>query len=201
MPVDIEYLRQHYASLSDEALEAIDPADLVEAARACYNEELKRRNLAASENQPEIENFEQGDFEAPEAGEDWAEEATIVFSMADRMNGTAPESATAARDALDAEGIPCRLDLVEIAEEEQPVAPPPTHEWHLLVPGEFNQWASSVLDRDLFNEDFEGTWRAHLEAVSDDELRAMNPQKVFCGLYDRIDRITRVYKEELARRK
>lgn len=201
MPVDIEYLRQHYASLSDEALEAIDPADLVEAARACYNEELKRRNIEWVEVQPDRPAFEGGDVEAPEAAEDWSEDATIVFSMADRMNGTAPESATAARDALDDEGIPCRLDLVELAPDEPSGAPPPTHEWHLLVPGEFNQWASSVLDRDLFNDDFEATWRAHLEAVPDDELRAMNPQKVFCGLYDRIERITRAYKEEVARRK
>jgi hypothetical protein len=201
MPVDIEYLRQHYASLSDEALEDIDPTDLVEAARACYNEELKRRNLALVDIEPDKPDMEAGTFETPETEEDWLEEATIVFSMADRMNGTAPESATTARDALDAAGIPCRLDLVELPREEPSTAPPPTHEWHLLVPGEFNQWASSVLDRDLFNEDFEATWRAHLEAVADDDLPAMNPQKVFCGLYDRIERITRVYKEEVARRK
>jgi len=199
MPVDIEYLRKHYASLSDEALAAIDPADLVDAARACYNEELKRRDLGAVEEEADQVEYEDDELEAPEAHEDWLEDATVVFSVVDRMGGIAPDNVTAARDALDAEAIPCKLDLVEIPAEAG--ADSPAHEWQLLVPGQFNQWASSVLDRDIFNDDFEATWRAHLEAFSDDELRAMTPQKVFCGLYDRIERVNRAWKEEVARRR
>ena len=44
-------------------------------------------------------------------------------------------------------------------------------------------------------------WKTHLEALSDDDLRAMSPQFAFCGLFDRIERVNRVYDEEVARRR
>ena len=43
MQVDLEYLRRQYASLSDEALLALDRSELVETAQKCYDEELVRR--------------------------------------------------------------------------------------------------------------------------------------------------------------
>ena len=43
MPLDPEYLRHHYASLSDEALLELDRSELVETAQKCYDEELIRR--------------------------------------------------------------------------------------------------------------------------------------------------------------
>jgi phosphatidylserine/phosphatidylglycerophosphate/cardiolipin synthase-like enzyme len=45
MPTDPEYLRRHYASLSDEALLAIDRTELVETAQQSYDDELERRKL------------------------------------------------------------------------------------------------------------------------------------------------------------
>jgi hypothetical protein len=78
--------------------------------------------------------------------------------------------------------------------------PPPTLEWHLLAPLQLNFTAASVLERDLFNEDFEAEWKIHLETLSDEEVRAMDPQKAFCGLFDRIKCVTRVYENEIARR-
>ena len=36
--------------------------------------------------------------------------------------------------------------------------------------------------------------------VSVADLRAMNPEVVFCGLFDRVERVIRVYDEEIARR-
>ena len=59
----------------------------------------------------------------------------------------------------------------------------------------------SVLERESFNSEFEAGWKTHLEALSDEELRAMNPKVAFCGLFDRIARVNRVYDEEIARRK
>jgi hypothetical protein len=56
------------------------------------------------------------------------------------------------------------------------------------------------LDSDIFNAEFEAGWRTHLEVLSDQEVRAMNPQVVFCGLFDRMERVTRAYSEELSRR-
>src|ERR1700682_2068933 len=47
MPVDPKYLRQHYGSLSDQALLALDRADLVAAAQNCYDDEIRRRGLAS----------------------------------------------------------------------------------------------------------------------------------------------------------
>jgi hypothetical protein len=187
MQPDPEYLRQHYASMSDEALLAIDRNELVETAQKCYDEELQRREQTshAGEEQPE----------KPE----WIEEASEVFARADPP-GTVPAPDIAnARDALEAAGIPCHLDLSEIPEEE--AAPKPTHLWRLMVPGNLNLHATSVLERDVFNADLEAEWRTHLETLSPEELLAMNPEMVFCGLFDRIERVTRAYDEEVARRK
>jgi hypothetical protein len=70
-----------------------------------------------------------------------------------------------------------------------------------MVPGKLNLRATSVLEREIFNQEFEDDWKTHLEALSDADLRAMNPQVAFCGLFDRIERVNRVYDEEIARRK
>jgi hypothetical protein len=61
-------------------------------------------------------------------------------------------------------------------------------------------WATSVLERDIFNPEFEEDWRTHLEALSDQEIRVLNPKAAFCGLFDRIERVTKAYNQELARR-
>jgi PhnB protein len=48
MKVSVEDFRRQYADLSDEALLDVDRQDLVELARACYDEELARRQLKAA---------------------------------------------------------------------------------------------------------------------------------------------------------
>ena len=78
MPVDLEYLRQHYASLSDDALLEINRADLVEAAQKCYDHELAARRLRSAEpvdDKPE-----------------WLDEASEVYSRIDAP-GAAPGGA------------------------------------------------------------------------------------------------------------
>ena len=47
--IDPEYLTKHYAGLSDEALMAVDRDELVELARAFYDQEIERRGLLESE--------------------------------------------------------------------------------------------------------------------------------------------------------
>jgi hypothetical protein len=202
MPVDLDYLRQHYASLSDEALDAIDRADLVEAARTCYDEEIKRRSLSESPVEFGDDEEEEPEFELEHSEEDpdWIEDGAVVYSNTVYAATAPAPDAAHARDVLEAAGIPCHLELIEIPEEDTS-APPPTHQWRVLVPGQLNMRATSVLERDIFNADFEAEWKAHLEVFSDKELRAMNPQNVFCGLFDRIARATRAYNEEIARRK
>jgi hypothetical protein len=52
MKVSVEDFRRQYAGLSDEALLDVDRQDLVEMARACYDEELARRRLKAAPPAP-----------------------------------------------------------------------------------------------------------------------------------------------------
>lgn len=106
-----------------------------------------------------------------------------------------------ARNTLDAAGIPCYLDLRDVAKEDPGSYREPTQQVKLVVPGKFNMHAASVLERDIYNQEFEDQWRTHLEVLSDDELRAVSPEKAFCGLFDRIERVTRVYRDEVARRR
>jgi hypothetical protein len=70
-----------------------------------------------------------------------------------------------------------------------------------MVPGKRNLQATSVLEREIFNQEFEADWKTHLAALSDEDFGAMHPQAVFCGLFDRIERVNRVYDEEIARRR
>jgi hypothetical protein len=104
-----------------------------------------------------------------------------------------------ARGALEAAGIPCHLEVSEIHEEES-TGPRITHRWRLMVPGHLNLPATSVLEREISNQEFEAGWREYLGTLSDDELSAMALQSALCGLFDRVERATRAYKEEIARR-
>jgi hypothetical protein len=191
MPTDPEYLRRHYASLSDEALLDIDRKELVESAQKCYDDELVQRSLPPQRGRV----AETTSLEDKPA---WADEANEVFSQVSHPGAVpAPEIANA-RDALEAAGIPCYLDLSD--QQEDPPDPRPTKIWRLMVPGNLNQRATSILERDIFNAEFEAEWKTHLEMLSDDDLRAMDPKLAFCGLFDRVERVTRAFDEELARR-
>jgi len=193
MPTDPEYLRRHYASLSDEALLEIDHSELVETAQKCYDEEMNRRKLPSQRSSlPETASA----ADKPT----WLDEASEVFSQVDRAGMAPAAEITDARDALEAAGVLCFLDLSELPPGE-PVSPKPTHLWRLLVPGNLNQRATSILERDIFNAEFEAEWKTHLEMLPDEELHAMDPKVAFCGLFDRVERVTRVFDEEIARRR
>jgi hypothetical protein len=206
MAVDLTYLREHYASLSDQALREIKRADLVEGAQRCYDDELARREHArrpaipdpadVTEEDAEVDAEPPGDENEP----DWLEDASEVLSRADRPGSLPADAMVEARDALEAAGIPCHIELSEIPESND-ASPPPTHLWRLLVPGNLNQRATSVLERDIFNPEFESEWKTLLETLSDEDLRGMKPEIAFCGLFDRVERVTRAYEEEIARRR
>jgi hypothetical protein len=198
MRIDLEHLREQYASFSDEGLLGIDRADLIEDARKIYDEEVARRKSAGKDSSPEAEG--DTEFLLHEDDPDWLADAAEVFSAV-VLPGRAPApEAVKARDALVAAGIPCHLELAEIPEESSSF-PPPTSQWRVLVPGQMNLYATNVLDRDIYNDEFEAEWKTHLEAFSDDELRAMDPHVVFCGLFDRLERAKIAYAEEVSRRK
>ena len=191
MKLDTEFLRRHYAEMSDEELRSMDRDDLVGAAQQIFDEEIARREAPA---QAASRAFVQPD-EAVE--QDWLEDAAEAYSSYARRGTTDPsEGSVDARDVLEAAGIPCRLELHEEPEQDEQMQ----FRWRVLVPGKLVHRAMSVLDRDIFNADFEAELKTHLEMLSDEELRVMEPQYAFCGLYDRLERINRAYDEELSRR-
>jgi formiminotetrahydrofolate cyclodeaminase len=192
MQIDLEELRHKYSSLSDEALLAIDRAELVEAAQPCYDAELEMRGLSPS---PGAAGEPSREEEEPE----WLGDAAEALSRANLPGVVAAPEMEDAKKVLDAAGIPCYLQIREIPEEDARL-PPPCTEWRLLVPGELHFRAVSVLDRDIFNAEFEADWQAHLSRLSDDEVAALNPETAFCGLFDRVERVSRVYNEEMAGR-
>ena len=49
MQIDLDYLKMHYAALSDEALLEIHEEELVEGARPIYDAELAERGLTPRE--------------------------------------------------------------------------------------------------------------------------------------------------------
>ena len=194
MQLDTEFLRRHYAEMSDEELQEINRDDLVEAARKIYDEELAGRKGAppAAVRRPMAPGPEEEHEEA-----DWMEDAAEAYSAYPRPGTMDPsEGAEDARHALEGAGIPCHLELHEEPDQDDNMR----FRWRVLVPGKLIHRATSVIDRDVFNPEFEAQWRAHLEMLNDEDLRIMEPQYAFCGLYDRLQRINRAYDEELQRR-
>src|SRR5260370_42149686 len=203
MQIDPEDLRHYYASLPDEALLALDRAELTEAAQRCYDEEFAQRDLTPQEAPQDqadgqVETGGALDLDAG-AEPDWLDDSACACAFA-----TSPESASAsddaenAREVLQASGIPCYISLHKV--DPPRVDPQPRYEYLVMVPGSLNLQASSVLDREIFNPKVEDDWRAHFEALSDEELRALNPEIICAGLLDRMKRLKRVFEEEIARR-
>jgi hypothetical protein len=65
-----------------------------------------------------------------------------------------------------------------------PVLTVSMHRWTVSAPGRLNRRATSVLDRDIHKDEFEP-----------------RPKYIFCGLFDRIERVTRVYHDEISGRR
>ncbi len=104
MPADLKYLREHYASLSDDALLAIHREDLVETAQRCYDDEIKQRGLASGrrakpKEELPVEEDEVVDREADPDQPDWLEDASEVYSRVVRTgNVQATDDLADARD-------------------------------------------------------------------------------------------------------
>lgn len=189
MKVDTDYLRRHYAEISDEALREIDRTELVEAAQKCYDEELARRRSTPAPHAPPVT----PDFVEDEAGPDWLEGAACVCTFTNSPGSDSQVDAAEARDAIEAAGIPSHITLEETGEERR-------SEYRVLVPASRTLEALSILDRDVFNARLEAEWTAHLAGLSDSDLRALSPDLMCAGLLDRAERLKRAYEDELARR-
>jgi hypothetical protein len=216
MRIDIDQIRRQYADSSDGALLELNRDDLTEAARACYDEELQRRGLdragAATQRRArpsapiagtpaaDAEEADEALAAASDPGDrpDWLDGAAEAYSQYLNHAGQPARQALRAHAALTAAGIPAILEM-----REEPAADAnsaPAHRCCVLVPGELNLQATSVLEIEIFNKDFEVEWRAHLGSLSEEQLEAADPQLTFGGLIDKIERATRAYDEELERR-
>jgi hypothetical protein len=210
--IDTRELRRRYEAMPDGELLAIDPAELTEAARTVYDEELSRRGLTPGEGAEDIDEF--GGDAAPAAecdrgeGEtdfdadtgpapDWLETASCACAFA-CSGGSYAARAAAARAVLRSAGIPCH---VVMGQDDLGGTEAPQNSLRVMVPHGLYLHASSILDRDLFNEEHEAEWRTHLQALSDEDLRGLSPDLFCAGLLDRIDRIQRAFEDEMDRRR
>jgi len=196
MKIDTDYLRRHYAELSDEALADIDRNELVEAAQKCYDEEVASRRSAAEPGAlDEPAESEVDDSSLP----DWLNRSMSACSYVQTTGNDACYDATEARDVLQAAGIPCHLSIEKIPDDGGP--PGRQFECSVLVPVARGFEAIGVLDVQLFNPRQEPEWGAHFAELSDEELRSVRPEVLCAGFLDRAERLKRVYEAELARRK
>lgn len=207
MRINLNDLRRHYASLPDEALLDLDRNELSDVAKPLFDEELARRELSLDEDVGSAQSLkppdqpggdgEYGFQDGPEP--EWLEDAACACAFAVRSRTSDESTAERSREALRAAGIPCHINMVQ--EDPPHFDPSPQYSLRVLVPGPLVLHAMSVLDRDILNDVQEAEWRGHLEGLSDDELRALNPD-IFCaGYLDRVTRLKRAFAEELDRRK
>jgi hypothetical protein len=183
--IDTEEVRRHYASLSDEALLAVDLNDLTEEAQHCYCEELAARNIAEAE--PLEITGEDG-----EAAPEWLDDAACACAFSAYSGSPSASDAAHAREVLQAAGIPAHVSLEQLD--------PSNHEYRVMVPGAMNLQAASVLDLEIFNPEVEAGWRTHFEALTDEEVLMLNADVLCAGLRDRVKRLETAYEDEIDRR-
>jgi hypothetical protein len=187
MQLDVDDLRKHYASLSDDALLALERDELTDVARRCYDDEVAKRRIS-----PEQDAEPPPDQCEPEVEEDWLEGATSACSFGPQDRSDLEEACAILGDAE----IPYHVN--EREEVSQSGRPYVTHE--VMVPSGLALLATSVLDKEFFNPRQEVDWRTHFEMLSDDEFRVINIEDLTAGMVDRVERLTRVYASERDRR-
>ena len=213
MQIDRQELHDYYAALSDEELLALDRTELTAEARKYYDAELVKRGPAQYKTEGPAELQAPGP-PFPQAGDgneegvtldfdtgaepDWLENAACAIAYTVYPGGSAASDAETALEVLLAAGIPCHISVSgpDPQDDSQP-----RHEYRVMVPGARNLEATSVLDTEIFNPKEEALWRAHFEALSDKELRALRFEAICAGLRDRIERLKRAYGDEIARRR
>ena len=198
MPIDADHLRQHYASLSDDEFDELVRDDLTDVAQKCYDNELARRGLRrSSEELPAPARPRTASPEETEETDEFVDEEPFV-ACTFRNDHDGAHSASEARSALEASGIPCRIETQEIEEEE--TGPRRWTEYQVIVPNGLSLQATSVLDKEFFNVKLESDWRTHLESLSDDQLLRLDADAMCEGLLDRAARLKKAYKNEVQRR-
>ncbi len=200
MQVSAEDLERHYAAMTDDELLDIDPADLTAIARKCYEREFEKRGLAG-QNEPALSERANRDATATHGAlaiePDWLSNAECVYQC--NTTGTNyAENLAGAQDALLAAGIPCHPSVTP-SEPEEP-QPRSFEVCRIMVPHALMLKALSIIEKQIFNAGLEETWRNHFATLSDEELKALDPEDLCAAQRDFIERLTRAYNKERARR-
>jgi hypothetical protein len=205
MQIGRRELGEHFASLNDEELLDLKREELTETAQGIYDKEIAHRELDRKLSvKTEIEKTETSFSEPNQLREDeivdpdWHQDGVLVCSFVDTPGSNAAEKVSNAQKALQAAGIPSHLKAKrELAASGKP---DPFDTLEILAPVRYAMHAASILNRDLFNDEFETYWRDHLIILSNEDLLALDPD-IFCaGLLDQLARMKKAYAEEMKKR-
>jgi hypothetical protein len=159
MEISLDDFRRHFELLSDEALLATNREDLVEKARACYDEEVQRRGLNHS---PESDLVAAGGNEEETAAEDPEEAEELVLIAAYNI----PDEANLARGLLQIAGIPTQM--------RNALAAVGGIDLKLFVPASFEEHALEILATEISDEEL----AAQAEAAGmTDEREEVDPEE------------------------
>ncbi len=187
MQPDPKDLRRHYASLSDEALLDINREDLTAVAQRCYDEEVASRQIAPPGDQATALDDAGTEVEA-----DWLESAACACSFGPQDTSDLGQAC----GILETADVPYQVN----PRDQEDSQGQRYQIQDVMVPAPWLLLALSVLDKEMFNERQEADWRAHLDGLSDEDFAAIRIEDLTAGLLDRVDRLQRLYSDELARR-
>ena len=188
MAIDLEQLRRQYSELTDEALLEIEREGLVDAAQQCYDNELQKRSLLPQKPR-RTSSVMEGDVPPNEEEPEWLPDAMSAMST---VGGEG--------SVFDARSVLHRAGIVSYILDREPEKPGEPTISDLLVPPGQHLLALSILDRDFFNPQVEADWKAHFEALNDQELLDIDADLLVAGMRDRIERLVRAYEDELLKR-
>jgi hypothetical protein len=185
--LDPKDLRRHYSSLSDEALLDINRDDLTAVAQSCYDEEVASRQLVSAGEAATASDDAEIQIES-----DWLESAAVACSFGPQDTADLEQACGILENA----DVPYQIN----ARDEQDSQGQPYQIQDVMVPAPLQLLALSALDQEMFNERHEADWRAHLGNLSDDDFATVHIEDLTAGMLDRVERLKRVYADELARR-
>lgn len=193
MKPDVTELRRHYASMSDDALLAIERSDLTDVAQRCYDEEVAKRRIAPGDDAAEATPESDVEIEP-----DWLENAAGACSFDSFPGQDGTHDLEEARGILESAEIPCHVQVTQLDESQG--GPQPHYLYELLVPGSRILPATSILDQKFFNPRLEAQWETHLAELSDEDFRSLRIEDLTAGAQDRVERLKHAFREEQIRR-
>lgn len=192
MQPDPKDLRWHYAALSDEALLDINRDDLTAVAQRCYDEEVASRQLVAPGDEASVIDEAGTDDGETAVESDWLESAACACSFGPQDTADLEQACK----ILETGDVPYQVN----SRDQEDSQGQPYQMQDVMVPAAWLLLALSILDKEMFNERQEADWRAHLDGLSDEDFATIHIEDLTAGLLDRVDRLQRLYSDELARR-